>query len=131
MTTRKMTLKERRRIQRRKRKLQKIMGLATFLLAICATIITLGKTRNEVECVVEVEESTPNIIEVSSITNESDLEMQKNEVYHVKCAGFVTTNVNTTQKKTSRLSFLSREVFFPLYICFRNISNIHFSKYTK
>ena len=97
MTTRKMTLKERRRIQRRKRKLQKIMGLATFLLAICATISTLGRSRNEVECVeVEVEESTPNIIEVSSITNESDLEMQKNEVYHVKCAGFVTTNVNTT-----------------------------------
>lgn len=74
MTTRKMTLKERRRIQRRKRKLQKIMGLATFLLAICATISTLGRSRNEVECVeVEVEESTPNIIEVSSITNESDV----------------------------------------------------------
>lgn len=105
MTTRKMTLKERRRIQRRKRK-QKIMGLATLVLAtlvlaICATISALGRPRNEVECVeVEVKGSTPNIIEASSITIESDLKIQKSEAYYVKCAiedsGFVTTNVNTT-----------------------------------
>lgn len=96
MTTRKMTLNERRRIQRRKRKLQKIMGLATFLLAICATISTVGRPRNEVDVEIEVEGSTPSVIEVSSIKNESDLKScLKTESYYVS-RGFITTNVNIT-----------------------------------
>lgn len=118
MTTKRYTLKERRRIQRRKRKLQQIMGLTTFVLAVCITISTFGRPRNEVECVeIEVEEATPNIIAVSSITNESELKMSKNESYYVKCAiedsGFVTTDKTTTIESEDPVTYEPDETSYP------------------